>query len=66
MHRKCRKPPGGIINLWLKMIMYCFVAAAQVYAAAERTELFNRFLLPAIALILLEILLSQTLLRRFP
>jgi Ca-activated chloride channel family protein len=36
------------------------------YAAAERTELFNRFLLPAIALILLEILLSQTLLRRFP
>jgi len=36
------------------------------YAAAERTELFNRFLLPAIGLILLEILLSQTLLRRFP
>ncbi len=36
------------------------------YAAAERTELFGWFLLPALGLLLLEILLSQTLLRRFP
>ena len=36
------------------------------YAAADRTELFNWFLLPGLALLLLEILLSQTWLRRFP
>ncbi|MCA9547238.1 MAG: VWA domain-containing protein [Myxococcales bacterium] len=36
------------------------------YAAAERTELFPWFLLPALALLFLEILLSQTVLRRFP
>ena len=35
-------------------------------AAAERTEIFHWFLLPAIALLMLEVLLSQTLLRRFP
>ncbi len=36
------------------------------YAAAERTELYPWFLLPALLLLLLEILLSQTVLRRFP
>jgi len=36
------------------------------YAAAERTEIFIRFLLPALLLLLLEVALSQTLLRRFP
>ncbi len=36
------------------------------YAAAERTELFSKLVLPALALLLLEVLLSQTLLRRFP
>jgi Ca-activated chloride channel family protein len=36
------------------------------YAAAERTEMFIRFLLPALLLLLLEVALSQTLLRRFP
>lgn len=36
------------------------------YAAAERDDIYHAFLLPALALLLLEILLSQTLLRRFP
>ncbi len=36
------------------------------YAAAQRTEIFTWFLLPALLLLLLEILLSQTWLRRFP
>lgn len=36
------------------------------YAAAERTELFARIALPALLLLLFEIGLSQTLLRRFP
>ena len=36
------------------------------YAAAEKTELFHFFLWPALALMLLELLLSQTVLRRFP
>lgn len=36
------------------------------YAAAERTELFVRLVLPALLLLLLEVALSQTLLRRFP
>lgn len=36
------------------------------YAAAERTELFPWFLLPGLALLLLELLLAQTVLRRFP
>lgn len=35
-------------------------------AAAERTELFHWFLLPGLGLLLLEVLMSQTLLRRFP
>lgn len=35
-------------------------------AAAERTEIFHWALLPALALLFLEILLSQTVLRRFP
>ncbi|MCA9538540.1 MAG: hypothetical protein KC620_06610, partial [Myxococcales bacterium] len=36
------------------------------YAAAERTEVFHWFLLPGLLLLLLEVLLSQTWLRRFP
>ncbi len=36
------------------------------YAAAERRELYLWFLLPALALLFLEVLLSQTILRRFP
>ena len=36
------------------------------YAAAERTELFHYFLLPGLLLLLLEVLLGQTVLRRFP
>jgi Ca-activated chloride channel family protein len=36
------------------------------YAAAERTELFVKLVLPALLLLLLEVALSQTLLRRFP
>ncbi len=36
------------------------------YAAAEKTEVFHWFLWPALALLFLEILLSQTVLRRFP
>lgn len=36
------------------------------YAAAERSELFMYFLLPGLALLLLELLLAQTILRRFP
>jgi Ca-activated chloride channel family protein len=36
------------------------------YAAAEKTELFHFFLWPALFLLLLEVLLSQTVLRRFP
>ncbi len=36
------------------------------YAAAERDEVYHWFLLPGLALLLLEILLSQTVLRRFP
>ncbi len=36
------------------------------YASADRTELYPYFLLPALALLLLELLLSQVVLRRFP
>ena len=36
------------------------------YAAAEKTELFHFFLWPALALLFLELLLTQTILRRFP
>lgn len=36
------------------------------YAAADRDELYPSFLLAGLALLLLEILLSQTVLRRFP
>lgn len=36
------------------------------YAAAERTELYPWFLVPALLLLLLELLLAQTILRRFP
>ena len=36
------------------------------HAAAERTEVFHLFALPALFLLLLEIALSQTILRRFP
>ncbi|MBU1899784.1 VWA domain-containing protein [Myxococcota bacterium] len=36
------------------------------YAAAERAELFGWFLIPGLLLLLLEVLLSQTILRRFP
>lgn len=36
------------------------------YAAADRVELFRWFLFPALLLLLLEVLLSQTVLRRFP
>ena len=36
------------------------------YAAAEKTEVFHWFLWPALALLFLEIFLSQTVLRRFP
>lgn len=36
------------------------------YAAAERTELFAWFLVPGLILLLLELLLAQTVLRRFP
>lgn len=35
-------------------------------AAAERTEIFHWLLLPALLLLMLEVLLSQTVLRRFP
>ncbi len=36
------------------------------YASADRTELFPWFLLPGLALLALELLLSQIILRRFP
>lgn len=36
------------------------------YAAAQRTEVANWFLLFGLALLMLEVLLSQTILRRFP
>ena len=36
------------------------------YAAAEKTELFHFFLWPALGFLFIELLLSQTLLRRFP
>lgn len=36
------------------------------YAAADRDEKYLSFLLPALLLLLLEVLLSQTVLRRFP
>ena len=36
------------------------------YAAAEKTELFHFFLWPGLLLLMLEVLLSQTVLRRFP
>ncbi len=36
------------------------------YAAAERTETFHLFLLPGLLLLLLEVFLTQTVLRRFP
>ncbi len=36
------------------------------YAAAERTEMFVWFLVPGLLLLLLEVLLGQTVLRRFP
>jgi Ca-activated chloride channel family protein len=36
------------------------------YAAAQRTEIANWFLLFGLALLMLEVLLSQTILRRFP
>ena len=36
------------------------------YAAADRTELFPWFLFPGLLLLMLEVLLSQTVLRRFP
>lgn len=36
------------------------------YASAERSEIYHWFLLPGLGLLLLEVLLSQTLLRRFP
>ena len=36
------------------------------YAAAERTETFRWFVLPAVALLFLEVLLAQVILRRFP
>lgn len=36
------------------------------YAAADKDEKYLSFLLPALALLMLEILLSQTVLRRFP
>jgi len=36
------------------------------YAAAEKTEVFHWFLWPALALLFLEVLLAQTILRRFP
>lgn len=36
------------------------------YASAERTEIFHWFLLPGLGLLMLEVLLGQTVLRRFP
>ena len=36
------------------------------YAAAERTDIFQWFVWPALALLFLELLLSQVVLRRFP
>ncbi len=36
------------------------------YAAANRREVYGWFLFPGLALLLIEVLLSQTLLRRFP
>jgi Ca-activated chloride channel homolog len=36
------------------------------YAAADRTELFPWFLFPGLLLLMLEVLLGQTILRRFP